>query len=65
MPANAPRLGFKDNATVALYITTGGQGTWASEPPIAHALSQSVASSRAAAGGVQHLALDFMGFLRC
>jgi hypothetical protein len=36
-----------------------------SETAIAHALSQIIAISGTTAGGVQHLALDFMGFLRC
>ena len=41
-----------------VYSTTGGQGGFASEPPIAQALSQSIAISRAAGGGVEHLAVD-------
>lgn len=42
----------------AVYSTTGGHGARASEPPIAQALSQSVTISRAAGGGVEHLAVD-------
>jgi hypothetical protein len=51
---------------VRLYSTTGGQALGgASEPAIAQALNEIVAAIRAAAGGVQHLALYFMGILRC
>ena len=35
-----------------------------SETPVAHALSEIIAIPTATRGGVQHLALDFMGFLR-
>jgi len=62
------RLDLVGSATwsAVLYSTTGGQTCPSRlEPPIAHALSQSIAISGAAAGGVQHLALDFMCTLRC
>ena len=49
-----------------LYSTTGGQAlSGVSEATIAQALKKIIAAMRAAAGGVQHLALYFMGFLRC
>jgi hypothetical protein len=48
-----------------VYFTTGGQSDFASEATVAHALSQSFAISGAAAGGIKHLALDFMDILRC
>lgn len=48
-----------------LYSTTGGQAlSGVSEATIAQALKKIIAAMRAAAGGVQHLALDFMCSLR-
>jgi len=48
-----------------LYSTTGGQAlSGVSEPSIAQALKKIVAAMRATAGGLQHLALSFIGFLR-
>ena len=41
-----------------MYSTTGGHGARVSEPAVAQALSQSIAISRAAGGGVEHLAVD-------
>ena len=44
--------------SAAVYSTTGGQGARVSEPAIAQPVSQSVTISRAAGGGVEHLAVD-------
>ena len=44
--------------SVLVYSTTGGQGARVSEPPVAQAVSQSIAIRRAAGGGVEHLAVD-------
>lgn len=44
--------------SVLVYSTTGGQGARASEPPIAHPVSQSIAIRRAAGGGIEHLTVD-------
>ncbi len=41
-----------------MYSTTGGQGALVSELTVAQPVSQSIAISRAAGGGVEHLALD-------
>lgn len=41
-----------------VYSTTGGQGARVSEPPVAQPVSQCIAISRAAGGGVEHLAMD-------
>ena len=41
-----------------VYLTTGGQGTRVSEPPIAQPVSQSVTIRWAAGGCVEHLAVD-------
>ena len=64
-PVESVRLAAARAWSAALYSTTGGQGACPSEPTIAQAVSQSAAISGAAAGGVQHLALDFMGSFRC
>ncbi|WP_317889635.1 hypothetical protein [Roseicitreum antarcticum] len=65
LSGNAPTSSAARFISTLLYSTIGGQGAIVSEPPVAHALSQSIAISGAAGGCLEHLAVDFMGSLRC